>query len=153
MSALQLDSRGVIVPCRQCGQHNRLAYERVNQSPRCAKCSTPLPAPSDPIAIDSDESFHALTTRAALPVLVDFWAEWCGPCKMVAPEVAKVATLGAGRWLVAKLNTEEVPGPAQQFRVTSIPLFVLFHGGREIARQAGAMPAATLRQFVEQHLP
>jgi thioredoxin 2 len=153
MSALQLDSRGVIVSCPQCGQPNRLAYERVNQTPRCAKCGTTLPAPAEPIVIDSDESFHALTTRAALPVLVDFWAEWCGPCKMVAPEVAKVATLGAGRWLVAKLNTEEVPGPAQQFRVTSIPLFILFGGGREIARQAGAMPAAALRQFVEQNVP
>jgi thioredoxin 2 len=151
MSALQLDDRGVIVPCPQCGQQNRLAFERLDQSPRCAKCQTALRPPAEPLEVNSAAEFDALTTRAALPVLVDFWAPWCGPCKMVAPEVAKVAAEGAGRWLVAKLNTEELPSPAQRFRVSSIPLFVLFHHGREVARQAGALPATLLRQFIEQH--
>lgn len=151
MNALQLDARGVIVPCPQCGQHNRLAYERVDQSPRCAKCQSALRPPAEPIDVDADAAFDALTTRAALPVLVDFWAPWCGPCKMVAPDVAKIAREGAGRWLVAKVNTEDLPAPAQRFRVTAIPLFVLFNRGREVARQPGALPAAQLRRFVEQH--
>jgi thioredoxin 2 len=153
MSALQLDARGVIVPCAQCGQANRLGYERLDAAPRCAKCHAPLPAPAEPIDVGSDEEFDALTTRARLPVVVDFWAPWCGPCLMAAPEVAKVARRGARRWLVAKVNTDDLPGPAQRNRANSIPLFVLFHQGRELARQAGAMPAATLQQFVEQHLP
>jgi thioredoxin 2 len=151
MSALQLDRRGVIVPCPQCGQQNRLAFERIDQSPRCGKCQSALQPPAEPLEVNSAAEFDALTTRAALPVLVDFWAPWCGPCKMVAPEVAKVAAEGAGRWLVAKLNTEELPSPAQRFRVSSIPLFVLFNRGREVARQAGALPATMLRQFIEQH--
>ena len=151
MSALQLDERGVIVPCPQCGQANRLAYARVDQSPRCARCGTPLPPPAEPIEIESESAFDALAAHASLPVLVDFWAPWCGPCKMVAPEVARVAAAGAGRWLVAKLNTEELPAPAQRFRVSSIPLFVVFKGGREVARQPGALPASMLRQLVEPH--
>ena len=152
LSTLQLDSRGVIVPCGGCGQPNRLPYERVHQTPRCAKCAATLRSPSEPIDIESEEAFNALTTRSSLPVLLDFWASWCGPCKMVAPEVAKVAAQGAGRWLVAKVNTEELSAPAQRYGVTSIPLFVVFAQGREVARQPGAMPAAALQQVIEQHL-
>ena len=84
----------------------------------------------------------------AVPVLVDFWAPWCGPCKMVAPELVKVAAEGAGRWLVAKVNTEEMPALGQRHRVMAIPLLVLFKNGSEIARQAGALPAAAIRQFI-----
>jgi thioredoxin 2 len=108
--------------------------------------------PAEPIDVADEEGFNALTARSALPVLVDFWAPWCGPCKMVAPEIAKVASEGAGRWIVAKLNTEDLPGPAQRFRVSAIPLMVLFKEGREVARQAGAMPAQGIRQFLQQHL-
>jgi len=151
-SALQLDERGVIVPCPQCGQANRLSYERVDQAPRCAKCQAALSSPAAPLEVQTDDEFTALTARATLPVLVDFWAPWCGPCQMAAPEVAKVAARGARRWLVAKVNTDELPAPAQRHRATSISLFVLFHHGREVARQAGALPASMLQRFVEQHL-
>jgi thioredoxin 2 len=152
MSAIEADHRGLIVSCPKCGQHNRLPYERVDRLPRCAKCGQELRLPAEPIELESEASFDALTGRAALPLLVDFWAAWCGPCKMVAPEVAKVAALGAGRWLVAKVNTELLPGPARRYSVTSIPLLVLFSGGKEIARQAGAMPADAIRQFLARHL-
>jgi thioredoxin 2 len=152
MSSLELDDRGLIVTCPCCGQNNRLAYERLNEPPLCAKCHTKLAPPAEPIDIENDVTFEALVATAALPVLVDFWASWCGPCKMIAPEVAKVAAEGAGRWLVAKVNTEALPALGQRYRVNAIPLMVLFKAGREIARQAGAMPAPAIRQFVTPHL-
>jgi thioredoxin 2 len=152
MSTTLSDERGLIVTCPSCRQNNRLRYERLEAQPRCAKCGTALTLPADPIDVADEATFNALTGRSALPVLVDFWAEWCGPCKMVAPEVKKVAAEGPGRWLIAKVNTEELPSPSQQFQIRGIPTFVLFQHGREVARQSGAMPATALREFILQHL-
>ena len=84
------------------------------------------------------------------PVLIDFWAPWCGPCKMVAPEIRKVAAELAGKFLIAKVNTEEVPSLGRRYRVTAIPTMVLFSNGLEVARQAGAMPAPAIKKFIEQ---
>jgi thioredoxin 2 len=125
-TAIRLDDRGVIVTCPHCGQDNRLAYERLNLEPRCARCATTLEFPNQPIDVDHEELFEAVISRSSLPVLVDFWAPWCGPCKMVTPEVATVARQGAGRWLVAKVNTEELHAAAARHAVQSIPLFVVF---------------------------
>jgi len=96
----------------------------------------------------SDLVFDALISRSKLPVLVDFWAPWCGPCKMVAPEFRKVARETAGQFVLAKVNTEEVPSLATRFRVTAIPTMVLFENGLEVARQTGAMPAPEIRKFI-----
>jgi thioredoxin 2 len=150
MNTMEIDERGLIVACPNCSQHNRLPYDRLAERPRCPKCRTELSPPGTPITVEDDAAFGELVARSTLPLLVDFWAPWCGPCKMVAPEVAKIAAEGAGRWLVAKVNTEELPGLAQRFRVSSIPLFVRFESGRETARQAGALPASALRQFIQQ---
>ena len=150
MSSFLLDERGVIVTCAGCGQNVRMPYEKITARAKCPKCQGALPSIDVPLAIEDAESFMALTQRSALPVLVDFWAEWCGPCKMIAPELMKVATRGAGRWVVAKVNTEQLPAVAQQFRVSSIPLLVLFRDGKEVARQAGALPAGAIEQFVNQ---
>jgi thioredoxin 2 len=127
-----------------------MIYNRLGQKFRCGQCRTELAFPTEPIEVRKEPAFDALIGQSALPVLVDFWAPWCGPCKMVAPEVAKVASEGSGRWVVAKVNTEELPGLAQRLRITAIPLMAVFKSGQELARKAGAMPASAIRQFVEQ---
>ena len=146
----QLDDRGIVLLCSQCGQRNRMAYDRLCQEFRCGNCHAALQPPSEPLAVDSELIFHSLINRSTLPILVDFWAEWCGPCKMVAPELATVATEGRGRWLIAKVNTELLPAVAGQFRISAIPTLILFQSGHEVARQSGAMPAAAIRQFIRQ---
>src|SRR3954465_12177585 len=142
MTETDADERGLIVPCPNCGQRNRLLYERVGGPFRCSKCQQQLALPPAPVDVRTDQSFDSLTGRSAVPVLVDFWAPWCGPCKMVAPEFAKVAEGAAGRYLVAKVNTQEVPALAQRFHISGIPTMAVFKEGRELARQSGAMPAA-----------
>ena len=152
MNSTDLDDRGLLVSCPKCGQRNRLQYEKLGQSSRCGKCGGELQAPGEPIEVANDLAFDALTSRSALPVLVDFWAPWCGPCKMVAPELNKVASEGAGRWLVAKVNTETAPSLARRFRINAIPTMALFKNGLEVTRQVGAMAAPAIRKFLEPHL-
>jgi thioredoxin 2 len=152
-TTIELDDRGLVLACPRCGQRNRMTYERLGESFRCGKCQTELRAPGEPVEVKSEVSFDALTGRSALPVVVDFWAPWCGPCKMVAPELVKVAAEGAARWLVAKVNTEELPSLAQRFRISGIPTLALFKAGREAARQSGAMPAKMILQFIQQTTP
>ena len=142
------DAQGLLVRCQDCGTSNRMRYEGFGRTFRCGKCKKELPLPVEPIDVASEAVFDALT-RGSLPVLVDFWAPWCGPCKMVAPEFTKVAAEAGGRFLVAKVNTEEARALAARFRINSIPTMAVLIGGKEVARQMGAMPAARIRQFVE----
>ena len=144
---LNVDDRGVILHCPQCQRANRIPFARLHEAGRCGGCKGSLPLPSLPVVIDSTAAFFALVQTASLPVLVDLWAPWCGPCKMVAPEIAKVAALASGELLVAKVNTEEQPEIAGSMRIRSIPTFAVFTGGREVERTSGAMPAAQLRSF------
>src|ERR1700724_312975 len=150
MTTIKSDDRGLLLACPQCGQRNRLIYKRLGQIFHCGKWHAELRSPGEPIEMKSEALFNPLTGQSSLPVLVEFWAPWCGPCKMVAPELIKVAAQGQGRWLVTNVNTEELPVLAQRFRVNSIPAFALLKSGREVAREAGGTPAPAHRQFLEQ---
>jgi thioredoxin 2 len=149
---VELDDRGILLSCVKCNKRNRMNYERLGQAFRCGNCHTELQPPKEPLTVKSETAFNSLTKHSALPVVVDFWAEWCGPCKMVAPELVKVAADGQRRWIVAKVNTEELPDLSQRFRVSSIPTLVLFHAGHELVRKPGAMPAVAIREFIQQNL-
>ena len=152
MNKIETDERGILISCPKCGRRNRLNYEGLGKVFRCGQCQSELPPLGEPVDVHSDVAFDALISRSALPVLVDFWAPWCGPCKMVAPEIRKVAAEAADQVLVAKVNTEELPGLAGRFRVTAIPTMSIFRNGIEVGRQAGAMPAHAIRKFLEQDL-
>jgi thioredoxin 2 len=147
---LTTDSRGVIVSCAACEQKNRLAYERLGDHVRCARCKRDLDPPGEPIEVLQETDFDELTTKAPVPVVVDFWAPWCGPCRVVAPELAKVAARNAGRLLVAKVNTDELAELGGRLGIRSIPTLAVFVGGREVARTSGARPAADIEAFVWQ---
>jgi len=149
----QSDERGLVLNCPQCGKLNRMSYERLGQTFRCGNCHFNLPSVDQPIEVNNENVFEAFTSRSAMTVIVDFWAPWCGPCKMVAPELAKVADQNAGRWIIAKVNTEELPGVAQRFQIQAIPTLAVFKNGREVGRKAGALPAAAIEQFVKQIHP
>jgi thioredoxin 2 len=141
----------VIVACQSCAQKNRLTYERLDSEVRCAHCKQPLAPPSEPIAIGSTADFDLVIARASVPVLVDYWAPWCGPCRTVAPELQKVAARQAGRVLVVKVNTDELPELGERFGIRSIPTLAIFAGGREVSRAAGARPATEIEAFLQQH--
>jgi thioredoxin 2 len=152
MSALSLDDKGVLVPCPSCGKTNRLAYAALGKPARCGQCKTTLTVPAAPMEAPSASAFNAVLHQASLPIVVDFWAPWCGPCRMVAPELEKVARAAAGEFLVVKVNTEALPEIGDQFRIRSIPTMAVFRQGREVTRSAGARPAADILALVRQAL-
>ena len=150
MATYELDARGLIVGCPSCGQKNRLTYQRLADPMRCARCKTSIPPPASPIDVHSTADFDRLVGSASLPIIVDYWAPWCGPCRMVGPELQKVATRQAGRALVIKVNTDELSDLGQRFGIKSIPTMAVFSGGKEVARSSGARPAADIEAFLEQ---
>jgi thioredoxin 2 len=150
MAVYEPDARGLIVACPSCGQKNRLAYDRLSERVRCARCKTEIPAPPSPIDIHNSADFDRLVASASVPVIVDYWAPWCGPCRMVAPELQKVAARQAGKALVVKVNTDELSDLGQRFGIRSIPTMAVFAGGKEVARTSGARPAADIEAFLEQ---
>jgi thioredoxin 2 len=145
-------SEGIIQTCPSCGKKNRVLVSRMGGQARCGSCRAALPAPAEPLAVDRGDELTGLLREAGMPVLVDFWAPWCGPCRTVAPEIAKVAERNAGRLLVVKVNTDVDPAVGAAHRISSIPTMAIFSGGRELARSSGARPAAAIESFVRQAL-
>lgn len=136
----------LILPCSSCGQRNRVPAARLGAGPRCGHCHQPL-AIDHPIEVD-EATLDGVVRHAALPVLVDFWAPWCGPCRMVAPVLAEVARRHRGDAVVLKVNTDEHPGAGQRHQVSGIPTLVLFQAGRERDRLVGAHPAPAIESLL-----
>lgn len=132
------------VACASCSTRNRVPAKRLRDKAKCAKCKAALLPLEQPVAVASEQDFDELVRDATVPVLVDFWAAWCGPCRMVAPEMEKLARERGDRVIVAKVDTEALPSVAQRFGIRSIPTMVLFKSGNEARRLSGAMPAAEI---------
>ncbi|HEU18750.1 MAG TPA: thioredoxin TrxC [Deltaproteobacteria bacterium] len=143
-----MDHNGVILRCPTCNAKNRIPEHRLYDRPVCGKCRTPLPTnmhPGRPIDI-TDGTFKTEVLTAPVPVVVDCWAPWCGPCRLIAPILDQLASEYAGRIKIAKLNVDENPLTASQFDTRSIPTMLFFKNGMLVNRLVGALPKAAIEQ-------
>jgi thioredoxin 2 len=142
-------SEGIHLVCPDCSAVNRIPASRLTDAPKCGQCHAPL-FRAKPLELN-DANFRRQIERSDIPVVVDFWAAWCGPCQMMAPEFAAAARELEPAVRLAKLDTEAAPAIASEFGIRSIPTLMLFKGGREIARQSGALRRADIVRWVRQH--
>ena len=136
--------------CQFCQSWNRVDVSRALDRPKCGNCSKPMLL-DRPIHLD-DETFSRTITESDVPVMVDFYADWCGPCKMMAPAVDQLASAYAGKAIVAKLNTDMAPRATMPFNIRGIPTTIIFRDGKETIRQSGAMPYQMLAQMLDKGL-
>jgi len=142
-----------LITCPSCGASNRVPPEKIDQGlqPVCGRCKTPLSTSSQPLTI-TDANFSAEVEHSPLPVLLDMWAPWCGPCKMIAPAIEQLAAENRGKLRVGKLNVDENPVTSERFNIRSIPALLVFKGGREVDRIVGAQPKAAIAKRIEPFL-
>ena len=137
--------------CQFCGTWNRIDAARASDGPKCGKCAKPMLL-DRPIALD-DESFARTISESEVPILVDFYADWCGPCKMMAPSIDKLAADYSGRAIVAKLDTDVAQRTSQSFQIRGIPTSIVFFNGKEVARQTGAVHYPALAAMIDRASP
>jgi thioredoxin 2 len=136
--------------CGACGQKNRIRAANLASNVRCGRCKTAIAPVREPIEADA-ATFDEIVQQVSVPVLVDFWADWCGPCHMAAPEVKKVAESMAGRAIVLKVDTDRYPEIGERFHVRGIPNFVVLRNGQAVFQQAGVVSQAQMERWLEQH--
>jgi thioredoxin 2 len=143
----------LLIPCPVCGANNRVPQEKIQEGLQlvCGRCKNPLPASGKPVTI-TDANFVAEVERSPLPTLLDMWAPWCGPCRMIAPVIEELAAAMVGRVRVGKMNVDENPLTAQRFNVRGIPTLVVLKEGREIDRIVGVQPKSEIVRRLERAL-